>query len=317
MERRNLNELLLGLAAIALLTADAWAYYHPRAGRLIQRDPIGGRTRTVGVPGRSQAPASAALGPRVIRSDYSASISFADRAVDPVRQAIGIATMRAVGTVGADALSGKPHLLEYANGANLYGYAGNSPVISTDPSGLSQPDCCGPDITQALVNLLGEVERDYQSWGWFERILRCTGKLSGNGWDITELTGGGCFVPGCSTGRCANTAWVQHETWPKGACYNMWNINYVLWGKMNKLCWMNDKVNAYAGHLAHKVLMHKIVRKYKQPIPWESFGWTGAGYEGLAGNMPRSAPKHCESCEKKWTGELNYRWSRRFIIGGY
>jgi len=39
MKRRNLNGLLLGLAAIALLTADAWAHYHPRAGRFVQRDP--------------------------------------------------------------------------------------------------------------------------------------------------------------------------------------------------------------------------------------------------------------------------------------
>ena len=41
MKRRNLNGLLLGLAAIAFFTADAWAYYHPRAGRFVQRDPVG------------------------------------------------------------------------------------------------------------------------------------------------------------------------------------------------------------------------------------------------------------------------------------
>ena len=40
MKRRNLNGLLLGLAAIALFPAHAWAYYHPRAGRFVQRDPV-------------------------------------------------------------------------------------------------------------------------------------------------------------------------------------------------------------------------------------------------------------------------------------
>lgn len=41
MRRRHVFAVLIGLAAIALVAADASAMYHPTLGRFLQRDPIG------------------------------------------------------------------------------------------------------------------------------------------------------------------------------------------------------------------------------------------------------------------------------------
>jgi len=41
MRRNHFAAVLTGLAAVALLAADASAMYHPKLGRFLQRDPIG------------------------------------------------------------------------------------------------------------------------------------------------------------------------------------------------------------------------------------------------------------------------------------
>jgi len=41
MRRNHFAAVLTGLAAVALLAADASAMYHPTLGRFLQRDPIG------------------------------------------------------------------------------------------------------------------------------------------------------------------------------------------------------------------------------------------------------------------------------------
>jgi len=115
--------VLVGLAAITVAANDASAYYHPRLGRFLSRDPGAGGVARAGT-------ASPVMGD-----------SFAPR--DPMGNA------QRVGSGGTAPVGGfiprdPTESNQYADGMNLYQYVRSNPVRYRDPSGLKidHYDCC-------------------------------------------------------------------------------------------------------------------------------------------------------------------------------
>lgn len=111
IENTRLIAILIALAAIAALAADASAYYHPTIGRFVNRDPGPGRgatspTATAHFPQRDPAPGGS---PGPATAAPAPTANFLPR--DPT---------------GSN---------QYADGMNLYQYVGSNPIVRVDPRG--------------------------------------------------------------------------------------------------------------------------------------------------------------------------------------
>ncbi len=139
-------------------------------------------------------------------------------------------------------------------GQNIYAYVGNSPADRIDRLGrdweptpghlkfyswlLSRSGCCGPSIGLRLGQLLNAVEGQFGDLLPSEKAEACINMISSGGWEIAQFhrlgTPGGSntefYKGGCNTGDCKGTLQLF------GRCYRANEMNYVLWGKMNKLC---------------------------------------------------------------------------------
>jgi RHS repeat-associated protein len=229
----------------------------------------------------------------------------------------------------------------YADGTSLYGYGSGRVINSRDPQGLEATGCCGPDITELLQRLLNELDNKWENtdgrgWDWKERNRICNGIWgggSGDGsyWDVDELRGdlrtithpsfceGPCPDYDDKTGPCWGTVSVY------GRCFDSAQVNYILWGKMNRLCGASFKATM-GGALAYKTLQTVIgdplralgvlagEPKYNvQNIP-QAAGWTAVGYAGelsLAKYVP-STYGHCKAsgCKVKGIERLSYNFRK-------
>ena len=149
-----------------------------------------------------------------------------------------------------------------ADGVNIYRYAGSDPVSQSDAHGLLAyvpferhsrrvnacrllrcKGKCGPDITQVFNKTFDEVEekltKEFEDRPDIkERVCGVgTGGIyhAWDGWDIMnarwksirETTGTETYPSGIF---CKNTATLN------GRCVNVWELNYYLWGVVNKVC---------------------------------------------------------------------------------
>ncbi len=105
---------------------------------------------------------------------------------------------------------------------------------------------CGPDITLNLVAVLERVQAAFNSWDRERKAQACrslyTRGTRAEAWDIKELYRGvhetwiSQYQPECSTSvrkrllNCAISVKVA------GQCYYAGSVNYVVFGKMCKLC---------------------------------------------------------------------------------
>jgi len=124
MKHRSLLALLMVLAVIAAVTADASAVYCPATGRFVQRDPGPDGAMDVGdgkaapMPGRMPT----AVPGNIARPNAEASMR------------LGVSTPK----------SASP-LAPYADGSHLYQYVGGNSVGYVDPTGLFRRYvCCNP-----------------------------------------------------------------------------------------------------------------------------------------------------------------------------
>ncbi|MBU0638536.1 MAG: RHS repeat-associated core domain-containing protein, partial [Planctomycetes bacterium] len=156
----------------------------------------------------------------------------------------------------------------------LYAAFQNNPVTRFDPDGRQDQTtgsphgkngCCGPEIRSHIEDALARVDP------MFAAIPppappQCNRELSDvcfaihntiTGWDIDALADlgskkdwrksplVGALAPGCGTGTCLGT--VQYS----GRCYRANEMNYILWGRLNKLCnerkseWLKLAFNIY------------------------------------------------------------------------
>ena len=122
----GLLAIVAGLAVIAILTPDAPAYYHPRAGRFMQRDPAANPSQE---EGRVEPPDPPNVYPSPVANP-------AHVLQTPWRSPGGFA-----GPV------------QYADGPSLYMYARGNPITGLDPTGLDRK-----------ANVW--IHREFLAWTW-------------------------------------------------------------------------------------------------------------------------------------------------------
>ena len=147
---------------------------------------------------------------------------------------------------------------QYTDGMNIYEYVGDGPISSNDSLGLTELHpvrvnrlhckCkreCGPDITDSFFHGLERVsialEEEFKKPGRNEAIcgnekFGTGGVFSRTGWDIDQFWGS-MFLYDSERVRwlskkepCADTVVF------KGHCVKKWELNYYLWGYVNRKC---------------------------------------------------------------------------------
>ncbi|MFO0837458.1 MAG: RHS repeat-associated core domain-containing protein [Phycisphaerae bacterium] len=121
----------------------------------------------------------------------------------------------------------------------LFRAMNNCPVNQLDALGQVSKlqGCCGPDITNRLMQLLKRVESYFGLLLPSQQANLCRNIIGAYGWDVGQLldsgrsTGFGPFeAAGCGTGTCKGTVQVN------GLCFRSNEVNYILWGKAFSLC---------------------------------------------------------------------------------
>ena len=137
-------------------------------------------------------------------------------------------------------------LMFYANpSGNIYSYVNNHPINMVDPYGLDSSSWCrcGMEAGPRFASLMNKVGTWYASQGFWDKRNICALARSnpGNGWDISETVNIGGIGPrrfrhtpskcgGPDNALCDRTVQIF------GDCYHEASVNYMLWGKLGKLC---------------------------------------------------------------------------------
>ncbi len=197
--------------------------------------------------------------------------------------------------------------LEAATGnINLYQIALSNLIDNFDL--LGQTGCkCGPEVGDFLEKTMKRVEDKYnelrkksllKAW-WI-----CTGFHLSVTWDIKFP-----LAPhGCAQGECADTVSVH------GQCYDKWEVNYILFGKISKLCDI-CRIQMEAMIAAHKIVMKTIIQTVtSEKYEWEyTHGvreWARIGRD-MNEKLPQPIPdvdekyRSCKPCDKKRGGYRN------------
>jgi RHS repeat-associated protein len=114
----------------------------------------------------------------------------------------------------------------------LYLAAWNDTIDNVDYLGLRRAPgnpvngccTCGPEHKEALITTLIDVRQRFNALSWMERNFRQCNPLNWIGvWDIHFKSDPNC-------GGCKETVMVG------GICYDKWEVNYLLFGVMSRLC---------------------------------------------------------------------------------
>ncbi|MBE0701935.1 MAG: RHS repeat-associated core domain-containing protein, partial [Afipia sp.] len=151
--------------------------------------------------------------------------------------------------------------IEESGGVNVYAILNNSAVVHRDYLGLST-SCdtkCGPAVTRTTQRVLQDVESAFIGWDTVKKLTACNRlhgydgpirgnpadyvgrlQLAQNAWDILELAyhtpeiydqaGYVSIQPFGEPERCKFTVAFA------GRCYFASQVNYILWGRMHRLC---------------------------------------------------------------------------------
>ncbi len=144
MKRTSLLAVLASLAAIAVFTTAAEAYYHPTLGRFLTRDPGAGEATRVGA-------ARPAPGGRFIHRDSLSAV--------PTR-------VGAAGPAVAGRFVRRNSVGQYADGMNLYQYVKSNPMVYTDSSGLAVDPGkdCGLWSRSKKKDFIGPIKKPGHFW---------------------------------------------------------------------------------------------------------------------------------------------------------
>ena len=176
---------------------------------------------------------------------------------------------------------------------NRYGFVRQDPIDSIDLFGLEK---CGPDVTSSFYRNLVEAQERFNAATPQERVAGCykyldtTEAIGGNAWDFVfpSAADGG---PGCEGTVTLN-----------GGCHYRWEINYALFGVLNRLCGRTleeAEGKAAAYKIGLKTLANIVDGNFTLSIgtPDSTFEWNPCihewvfmGYKGHAGSKVKATP---------------------------
>jgi RHS repeat-associated protein len=231
--------------------------------------------------------------------------------------------------------------IEELGGVNLYSYVHNQVDSSADALGLAA--CCGLDVTDALKTALAGIEDTFDNLPIWERRDVCTSMYDGEGWDIVPFhlvghpsstgqlprtfTKHGC---GEVNGMCRGTVTLHDEN-GKSGCYWAGELNYVLWGAMNRRCyrefnlgfgdWSYTHFQAARAVQAHRIWKYWR-RVFRDDNPYDRIKdglgiarrlmWTGAGWtDNWKTAFQHAAEPACAPCGATYTGTLVIQVGRK------
>jgi RHS repeat-associated protein len=163
-------------------------------------------------------------------------------------------------------------------------------------------DRCGPDVTVGLEATMNAVRKRFDPLPDDEKSRVCSLEHLYSTWDIVFPSP----PAGCGEGACYDTVMV------KGTCYDKWKVNYILFGRISKLCdfWRNK--------MEGLVAIQKLIRKPIIDGDWE-YEYTGdvrgfmrIGYD-WNGSLPSSLPgptggfSGCKPCDRIGSADLKFR----------
>jgi RHS repeat-associated protein len=144
-----------------------------------------------------------------------------------------------LGELGFEVLrNGRINLM--GDGPNLYTFVRNNPIIKQDRWGLSiLCGCnCGPDITSAVEATLQDIRDQFGRLDWLQKDGGC-GALyfppwrAVDAWDMLNVQGFSWQPTPIERQHCSS---CLEEVTYKGGCYSLSQINYIMFGLVNKLC---------------------------------------------------------------------------------
>jgi hypothetical protein len=113
-----------------------------------------------------------------------------------------------------------------------------APAPKGPPPPPASTQTCGPDVTQAVKDIVAKTKTDYGGWSRVKKDEACAALenyyCAGDAWDIVELHNRGWltgYAP-CAdrAGPCKDTVIVD------GSCSYAGSVNYVIFGVMCELC---------------------------------------------------------------------------------
>ena len=247
-------------------------------------------------------------------------------------------------------------------GLNLFGFVGNNPVSRVDFAGLfTWPKIrlrcgkCGPDVTSAVARTLEEVETVFgddnnpmfkgsdggnpQNPDFYRRracmVLYTPVAGVGNpggAWDIVPLAtiGGGSILepekdlPEGLTWDDFGTKSCKRTVTYKGTCVYAGALNYILFGRINKLCHdrfanqpfriqqpITRTIDWSWGDVVAAIWYQKYVRwgHWNNSEAANAFDFARIGYSGR--DLPRSVDMGCNpNNSKAWSDSaMPWKWS--------
>ena len=158
---------------------------------------------------------------------------------------------------------------------NLYVFCLNMPVGEIDILGLQNSSCniCGQEVENATYNTISLVARRFNMLTNPQKARACSLDTFSSNWDILFDVG---YGNGCGQGlrKCEQSVMFR------GVCYDMYEVNYLMWGFMGNLC---RKDLAWMQFLAMSYKLWKY-RRGETPTyeyNWGLQGWINIGYYGF------------------------------------
>ena len=204
-----------------------------------------------------------------------------------------------IGETGFELLRRHAIFSPLGGGPNCYLFTGNNPIGNLDILGLCG---CGPDVAQTLVGTLADVDRLFNSPSTDKEAV-CKNFNSAGGWDITGL------LIHQYTKRCGESAPCAQTVTIDGGCYNVWTVNYLLYGKVCRLCQMSAfEMNSW-------ILGWKTYKGDGQL--GGALDWANAGYSGWPGSGdPKPDRPKCPACSNS-SGLDSFQWHAGGMSGGH
>lgn len=198
---------------------------------------------------------------------------------------------------------------------------------------------CGPDVSSQVAAAVASIGTSFGGWSPDEKSEACdaldSSRTGGYAWDIVELHNNAWilnFRPVCAseaaTPHCGSSVQVS------GDCYYAGSVNYVIFGKMCKLCadyYLSIPLINTGYARFTKSSMRSLISLYKGKgfsgfaTPSANFGesiaWAEAGYDGWpSGATPPPGDRaNCTPmCPTPYSGpSFRVNWyPRQFYTGG-
>lgn len=184
---------------------------------------------------------------------------------------------------------------------------------------LCVPKTCGPDVTDALVDVLSRVEARFADWGSAKRFSACANLVTLPGaaisWDINQLGPGGRerltrrYRPKCAT--CGFSVQVG------GVCHYTGSVNYALFGVMMRLCHGHFQGSTFESWFSREAMLELIYTyKHDSGNYQASNEWALAGFRSSSVSpTPVADRPACGACTTPFRERLTFKWLPLVVAG--